>query len=194
MKKQKITAVILVLILLITGCNTNKDKRTTKQNNPKIEINTSTQNPKGRYVENNVSFPEEIDKYSFIDLSKKNDTLFLYAFTGGDQFSITGYQLNSDSTWEEATPSWLKSLSLTDFWYSGTVFEDSKGNQYLYYRNDKGNLLRSTDGTTYETLNPEGWEDKSKNNKYISPEKIAVLDDGTLVALFSNGELATYNG
>jgi len=178
MKKKKLIAVLVVLTLLITGCSRNK------------ENSASSQNIKGRYMENNISLPEGFSKNACLKLTQKNGLPFLYAFTGEEHFTIIGYQMNRDGTWSEDTPKWLESVSLpAKPSIQDKVFEDSNGNQYLYYvelLNDsfKGNLLRSTDGITYETLHPEGWEDKDPEyDFYTAPENVDILEDGTLVTL-----------
>jgi hypothetical protein len=125
---------------------------------------------------------------------------FLYAFFPEDDLTITGYQMNNDGSWSEDTPEWLKSDSLLDAsFYMPEIFEDGKGNQFLYYLvveedNFKAKFFRSTDGATYEPLSPEGWNEFYPETKYvITPRKVTVLEDGTLAALFSDGEISFYD-
>lgn len=55
-------------------------------------------------------------------------------------------------------------------------------------------LLRSADGTNYENITPEEWITKDEDyGFYKYPELVNVLPDGTLVALFFDGEIAFYN-
>jgi len=187
MKKSKLLIIVLSLVLLITGCSN------------KGISSTSTGNSKGRYVENNVTLPEGLNASS-LQLTKKNGLPFLYSFITTSACTITGYQMNSDGTWTEDTPEWLKSLSLPeDASFMAQVVDDINGNQYLYYTellNDslKGHLLRSTDKITYETLSPEGWDEVDPEyNIYRSPGKIAILDNGTIAALFNNMKVEFYN-
>ncbi len=188
MKKKIVLLILLSLIIFISGCRS------------KEESSASIQNNKGRYMENEISLPEGLDENVTLTLTKKNGMPYLNVFTGEEQCTITGYQMNDDGTWTEDTSEWLKSLSFSSSdSYRNVVLEDASGNQYLYYTeilNDsyKGNILHSTDGTTYETLNPEGWEDKNpEHGTYTAPEKVAMLKDGTLVSLFFSGEVDFYN-
>jgi hypothetical protein len=186
MKKKKVLLILIALMLLSTGCS-------------KKAVDTSDQSLKGRYVEKNLAIPEEIGISAIVGLTKKDNMPFLYGFDE-DPYAINGYRLNSDGTWTEATPSWLKSLSLPEGWsYRPLVFEDANGYQYFYYTesiNDslKSNLLRSTDGSTYEILQPEGWNEKDPDyGNYNSPANINILEDGTLVALYYGGEVVFYD-
>ncbi len=186
---KKVFAGLLVFVLLLTGCSTKEEK------------NVSSSSIKGRYVEMDVSLPEEFDKSTVLQLTKKNGMPFLYAFSSEGALTITGYQMNNDGSWSEDTSEWLKSDSLLKAsFYEPEVFEDANGNQFLYYfdlEEDtlKANLFRSTDGTTYDTISPEGWNElyPESDNYYITPRKVTVLEDGTLAALFSDGELSFYN-
>ncbi len=186
---KKVFAGLLVFVLLLTGCSTKEEK------------NVSSSSIKGRYVEMDVSLPEEFDKSTVLQLTKKNGMPFLYAFSSEGALTITGYQMNNDGSWSEDTSEWLKSDSLLKAsFYEPEVFEDANGNQFLYYfdlEEDtlKANLFRSTDGTTYDTISPEGWNElyPESDNYYIAPRKVTVLEDGTLAALFSDGELSFYN-
>lgn len=188
MKKKKVLLILLVLVLLITGCSSTKEK------------STSTQKTKGRYMEKVISLPDNLSKNSKVKLIKKDGLPFLYAFTSEEPYSITGYQMNKDGNWIDSTPEWMKSITFSaNYIHEFEVSEDAKGNQYLFYVelvDDllKGNLLRSTDGTTYETLHPKGWEDKNlEYGIYDTPKKIALLEDGTIVALMYNGVINFYN-
>jgi ABC-type glycerol-3-phosphate transport system substrate-binding protein len=188
MIKKKVLLVFLVLVLLITGCSRKDDK------------STSIQKTKGRYMENVITLPETLNMNSRVRLIKKDSFPFLYVLSSEIPYTITGYQLNSDGNWIEATPEWMKSLTIpSNNIISFDVSEDAKGNQYLIYVETiddslKGNLLRSTDGTTYEALHLEGWEDKDPEyGLYDAPLKFAVIEDGTLVALLYNGKINFYN-
>lgn len=77
--------------------------------------------------------------------------------------------------------------------------EDQKGNQYLFYNELKehaliGHLLRSTDGIKFEELSPEGWSEKNEDGIYNIPAKVAILADGSLAAIFYNGDVVLYDG
>lgn len=185
---KKVFAGLLVFVLLLTGCSTKEEK------------SVSNSNIKGRYMEMDVTLPAEFDKSTILQLTKKNGMPFLYAFSSKDALPITGYQMNNDGSWTEDTPEWLKSDSLLkeDF-YEPKVFEDANGNQFLYYLaiekdSYKAKLFHSTDSTTYESILPEGWNELyPESDFYITPRKATVLEDGTLAALFDDGEIIIYD-
>ncbi|WP_313134054.1 ABC transporter substrate-binding protein [Anaerocolumna sp.] len=185
---KKVFAGLLVFVLLLTGCSTKDEKK------------VSTSNIKGRYIEMDVTLPEEFDKRVTLQLTKKNGMPFLYAFFPEDNLTITGYQMNNDGSWTEDTPEWLKSDSLLDAsFYMPEIFEDGNGNQFLYYLmieedNFKAKLFRSTDGAAYESLSPEGWNELyPESRSYNTPRKVTVLEDGTIAALFFDGEICFYD-
>lgn len=183
---KKIGVLLIVLILLISGCSNTGNKDTSSQN-------IITSNGKGRYVESNISLPKDFDTNVSLQLTKKNGMPYLYSFTEEGQLSISSFQMNQDGSWTEVTPEWLKKLNLpTGAYYQDKVLEDSAGNQYLYYVEIsdelyKANLLKSSDGISYKTLTPEGWDEKIPDyNSNHTPNDFVMLEDGTLVA--RNGE------
>ncbi|HHV09551.1 MAG TPA: carbohydrate ABC transporter substrate-binding protein [Clostridiales bacterium] len=191
---KKIFIGLLVLLLLLTGCSTKEEENVS---NPNTKERPSI---KGRYVETDISLPEAFDKSTTLQLTKKNGMPFLYAFPYKEPSTITGYQLNKDGSWTEATPEWLRSEGLLKKgFYEPGIFEDANGNQFLYYlvvQDDvfKAQLFRSTDGTAYASVSPEGWDETYPGSKaYNTPRRVTVLEDGTLAALFSDGEIAFYD-
>ena len=180
MKRKQFLCFILMFCCILCGCSQKKDTE---------ETNNSL---KGRYVEKNLPLPAEITE-EFLQLTKKDQKPLLYSFNESP-FVIAGYQLESDGTWTEVTPAWIKSISsLPRGWaYQPQFMEDSNGYQYLFYYEltDTGlipNILCSKDGTTYEALHPEGWEDSS------SFSQIAVMEDGTIAVIFYNNEVKLYS-
>ncbi len=185
MKAKQIICILLAFSLIFSGCSRKASEET-------------VQNLKGRYVEKNLDLPKDMTAGSMM-LTQKDNKPVLYNFLDTPA-TITGYQLNSDGTWAEVTPAWLKSLPpLPEGWsYRPQFMEDANGYQYLFYNelingNLKANLLRSRDGTTYEVIQPEGWDDTDPDyGFYHNPSKVTVLADGTLAAIFYDGEVITY--
>lgn len=177
---------------MISGCSKTGNKNTSSQN-------TSTQKGKGRYVESNISLPPGIDKNATLQICKKNGMPYLYSFSGDKQLTVSGFQMNQDGSWIDDTPEWLKSIDLPiGANYQNMVMDDAAGNQYLYYVEIsdevyKASILKSSDGISYDVLIPEGWDEKIPDyNSYYTPERVTVLDDGTLVA-YMLGEIKFYN-
>jgi ABC-type glycerol-3-phosphate transport system substrate-binding protein len=182
--------------------STAEDTSSTKDTSNTEDMSTTkdTSNvPKGRSIEKDLALPTDMkaDKYY---LTKKDNKPFLYGFCE-KPCSIVGYQLDQNGTWVDTTPAWLKSLSfLPEGWISQTqIMEDASGNEYLYYTElednyYKGNLLRSKDGTTYETLKPEGWEEfDSVSGGYKVPSRVTITENGTLAALYYTREAIIYD-
>ncbi|HKL98900.1 MAG TPA: hypothetical protein VJZ06_03195 [Mobilitalea sp.] len=189
MNKLKSVLIILVLALLITGCSAKGSTKAT------------TSNGKGRYMEENISLPEGISTDATLQLKKIDGMPCLYVYsTTDDDCLITRYLMNGDGTWIEDTPTWLSTVQLTPgcLWLNN-VFEDGMGNQYLYSleldgEQVKGMLLRSSDGSTYEKITPEGWDIKNEEfDFYEYPQLVNALSDGTLIALNYGGDITYYN-
>lgn len=186
MKAKQILCLVIVISCILSGCSQKGSE----------EANHS---PKGRYVERNLPLPEGITA-STITLTKKDNTPFLYSFSEAP-FSITGYRLEKDGTWTEATPEWLKALdSLPNGWsYQPQIMVASNGYQYLYYtelieNSLKASLICSKDDKTYEVLHPEGWDEVNPDyGSYNFPSKVTMLENGSLAALFYNNEVIIYN-
>ncbi len=186
MKRKHVLYLILIFCCILYGCSQKASEDTSNR-------------LKGRYIEKNLSLPAEAANAS-LQLTKKDQKPFLYSYSE-TPFAITGYQLEDDGSWTEATPAWLQALpSLPRGWtYRPQVMEATNGYQYLFYYelidNDmKANLICSKDGTTYEVLHPEGWDERDPaSGSYTFPSMVALLEDGTLAALNYSGEVNLYD-
>ncbi len=186
MKKIYILSCMLILCCTLYGCSQKPSEDTSNR-------------LKGRYIEKNLPLPEETAGKA-LQLSRKDQKPLIYGFSE-TPFAITAYQLEDDGTWTEVTPAWLKSISsLPEGWsYEPQVIEGADGSQYLFYFEQNGNnlkrhLLRSKDGVIYEALHPEGWEEPDPDSGfYFYPSKITVLEDGSIAAIFFNGEVKVYS-
>ncbi len=199
---KKLILILMVFTLLITGCS-KKDTSSSKEDsssNTESSKKSTNNNEMGLYMEESLTLPENFSSEATLQLNKISGMPCLYVYTPEGNVKITRYLMKEDGTWTEDTPEWLRTLKLsTDYLYQSRVIEDSKGNQYLYCLEEegedvKGKLLRSSDGSTYEILTPEGWNEKDEEyGFYYCPELVNVLEDGTLTALFYDGEIAFYN-
>lgn len=217
---KNIFLVLLVFVLLLTGCTGAKDNDSmlhtnetegskTKDSDTKVpsvhntknNLETNTKgNMKGRYVEMNLPLPKVFEKGTTMQLTKKDGQPFLYVFSYYDSITVAGYRMDEDGSWIEDTPVWLKDISFSkEGFYEPAVFWDGRGGQYLYYLVIKdyiyeGKLLYSSDGITSKEIVPKGWNEEVEGSKLNSaPKKVQVLEDGTLVALFFSGEVIFYD-
>ncbi len=186
MKAKQVLCLVLVISCILCGCSQ-------KASEDAIHIT------KGRYVEKNIPLPEGITANS-IFLTIKDNTPFLYCFSEYP-FSITGHLMEKDGTWTEATPEWLQILAPPSrgWSYQPQIMEASNGYQYLYYtelidNSLKANLICSKDGKTYEVLHPEGWDEVDPDyGSYKFPSKVTMMEDGSLAAIYFNGEVVIYS-
>lgn len=204
MKKQYLLTAILILALLITGCSRKNSTRTATdgEKGHKSSTQTAADGENGRFMEASISLPEDIGKDVPIQLAKINGMPGLYVYSKeGDKCIIKRYLMKENGTWTEETPEWLNSVQLSpDLRWLTKIIEDGNGNQYLYSLEQadddqvKGMLLRSCDGKTYEKITPEDWNTINEDyGIYFYPELINVLSDGTIIALFFDGEITFYN-
>ncbi|MGF7141792.1 hypothetical protein HNQ56_000202 [Anaerotaenia torta] len=213
MIRKKFLCCILIICCILAGCSQkepaaeNRPREGETAGSKKEDAPSQSQRPsntkkaggslKGRYVEKELSLPEDT-KGSSLQLARNDQQILLYSFHE-TPFSITCYQLENDGTWTEITPAWIKSIpSLPKGWtYRPQVMEDGSGSQYLFYfelgdPGLKAHLLRSKDGMTYETLYPEGWNDPEYGT-LTYPSMVSVMESGTIAAIFSNGEVCLYS-
>ena len=191
MNKVKLLSLLLIAALLITACSTKDSGK------------AAYSNGKGRYMEEDIALPEDISNdasVKLLQLKKEKGMPCLYAYTDTDgSCHPTRYLMKKGGSWTQDTPEWMSNVRLDpDCLWLANIFEDEKGNQYLYSlelegEQVKGMLLRSADGKNYEKLTPEGWDVKNEYDYYDYPQAINVLPNGTLVALFFDGEIALYN-
>lgn len=185
MKAKRILCLVLAASLLLGGCSQKPS-------------DNSSHSQKGRYVEKSMPLPEGAKGNIF--LTKLDNTPFLYSFME-EPFSITGFRLEKDGTWTEATPEWIKSLSPLPkgYSYQSQIMEDGNGYQYLYYTelintSLKPNLICSKDGKSSEVLKPEGWEEVNPDyGNYNFPSQVTMLEDGSLSALYYTREVSIYD-
>jgi hypothetical protein len=201
--RQTALCILLILCFILSGCSKGKVSETTvlpKEQSKRNENDANeTTTLKGRYLEKSFALPEGV-KADYYYLTKKDNQPVIYCFND-DPCTIIGYQLDQNGTWNDITSPWLKNLSsLPAGWCSlAQVLRDANGYEYLFYTEYvtgglKGALLCSKDGTTYESIKPEGWEDLDPaTGIYNAPAKITILEDGTLAALMYSNEVIIYD-
>ncbi|WMJ85711.1 ABC transporter substrate-binding protein [Anaerocolumna sp. MB42-C2] len=185
--KKVILTLLIFCMFSAYGCSSKRD------------VNDTEKVLMGRYVESQLSLPKGINPNDKLQLTKKDDKPFLYVLKAVNPRTITGYQMEKDGSWIEATPKWLKEIKINKNIYQFKIFDNLSGAQYLYYIeiiNDcfKGNLFCSDDLKTCKTLKPEGWEDKTKDGFYDAPDNVCVLHDGTIAAIYHGRNIYFYNG
>lgn len=197
-RKNKIQICLIAILLfaiLVTGCN--------KKNN---EEQTSV---KGRYVETEVTLPEEIKDAQLIKMqqSDKNLPVIYVVNENGKGVSIDRYELLEDNTWSKESPEWLQNIELQDEdklespkISIDNIFKDKDGNEYLTYGEYNGYtgltyLCMTTNGKERTYIELEDWNQPIKDDQgiyYNCPTGITVLDNGDILAGF-NQEVTIYD-
>lgn len=181
-QKRKLAVLSCMLMFgLITACTGCQKKS--------ANVSTDTV-AKGRYVEQDFKLPELSEKETLVAMTSTKDGLpLLYSYILGDNsISITTYTYTSDGTITKDAPKWLQSMEF-DTKYAPVLSYSmtSDGTQYFLvsecdYDYCHGSLYQTKDGVERTELTMKGWDKMLDNgNPSISPTKIGVLDNGTIV-------------
>ena len=175
-----------IVMGLFTGCGKKND----------LQIAASPDEvQKGRYVETELSLPEEWKDKNISQIFRSGDELhFLVAGGSEGQTTLEEWKLEEGDTLTEVTKDWLKAfpegkdLENSD---SFTLLQDAEGNQYLYgncYRDEESSsahLWKETDGNALD-ITPQKWLepiDMDGYRFYDTPQYVTLTEDGLLVGL-----------
>ena len=150
---------------------------------------------KGRYVETELSLPEEWKDKNISQIFRSGDELhFLVAGGSEGQTTLEEWKLGEGDTLTEVTKDWLKALpegKNLESSDSFTLLQDAEGNQYLYgncYRdeeNSSAHLWKEADGSALD-ITPQKWlepMDMDGYRFYDTPQYVTMTEDGLLVGL-----------
>ena len=187
MQKGIALATCMAIVMgLLTGCGKKND----------LQIAASPDEvQKGRYVETELSLPEEWKDKNISQIFRSGDELhFLVAGGSEGQTTLEEWKLGEGDTLTEVTKDWLKAfpegkdLENSD---SFTLLQDAEGNQYLYgncYRDEESSsahLWKETDGNALD-ITPQKWLepiDMDGYRFYDAPQYVTLTEDGLLVGL-----------
>lgn len=187
MQKGIALATCMAIVMgLLTGCGKKND----------LQIAASPDEvQKGRYVETELSLPEEWKDKNISQIFRSGDELhFLVAGGTEGQVSLEEWMLGEGDTLTEVTKDWLKALpegkdlENSD---SFTLLQDAEGNQYLYgncYRDEESSsahLWKKVDGNALD-ITPQKWlepMDMDGYRFYDTPQYVTLTEDGLLVGL-----------
>ena len=181
-----LTTCMAIVMGLLTGCGNKND----------LQIQTSPEEAqKGRYVEKELSLPEEWKDKSISQIFRSDDELhFLVAGGAEGQVSLEEWKLGEGDTLTEVTKDWLKALPEGKGLESSdsfTLLQDTEGNQYLYgncYRDEESSsahLWKETDGSALD-ITPQKWLEPMDMDGYRffdTPQYVTLTEDGLLVGL-----------
>ena len=125
MQKGIALATCMAIVMgLFTGCGNKND----------LQIQTSPEEAqKGRYVEKELSLPEEWKDKSISQIFRSDDELhFLVAGGSEGQTTLEEWKLGEGDTLTEVTKDWLKALPEGEGLESSdsfTLLQDAEGNQ-----------------------------------------------------------------
>lgn len=187
MQKGIALATCMAIVMgLLTGCGKKND----------LQIAASPDEvQKGRYVETELSLPEEWKDKNISQIFRSGDELhFLVAGGSEGQTTLEEWKLGEGDTLTEVTKDWLKALpegkdlENSD---SFTLLQDAEGNQYLYgncYRDEESSsahLWKEVDGNALD-ITPQKWlepMDMDGYRFYDTPQYVTLTEDGLLVGL-----------
>ena len=187
MQKGIALATCMAIVMgLLTGCGNKND----------LQIQTSPEEAqKGRYVETELSLPEEWKDKSISQIFRSDDELhFLVAGGSEGQTTLEEWKLGEGDTLTEVTKDWLKALPEGKDLESSdsfTLLQDAEGNQYLYgncYRDEESSsahLWKEVDGNALD-ITPQKWlepMDMDGYRFYDTPQYVTLTEDGLLVGL-----------
>ncbi|WP_167957671.1 ABC transporter substrate-binding protein [Anaerosporobacter faecicola] len=190
MRKNKRALCILVVLSMVVssvlaGCG-KKDKKTTNE-------------VKGRYIEEEQEIPEEIKNLEVIKMvqSEKGQPI-LYAYEDqGESCSVSKYERSEDGTWKIEQPQWLQDIPIMDkeklenpSMVVDNICLDQEGKEYLTYSEYNGYtgltyLCTSSDGKERTYLDFEGWNEAIEDDQgtyYDTPMGVGVLYNGDVIA------------
>ena len=186
----------IVLIMAVTGCN-SKDNMGAEADQG-IEAGKSFEGElsKGRYVEEDVVFPEGINPKGFIAITASlNGDIELYTYNDG---SYERHLLNKK--WSKAEAEALQksgnfgidNFSIRKIFYG----EDKK--QYLLGESNSdyhSSLYRLSDTGVFEKVGVKRFEDINEDwgNLPCRPEVIKVLENGMIAAAYPWGVIEVYS-
>lgn len=182
-KKLMVILLAASMVVQLFGCGQQKEA-SKEQAEPE----------KGRYVEKDISLPEEIDSKDIIQIGKREDSLCIYVKEQKeDEIKIVSY-LYKNGNFEVHTPAWLEDLSFSKDvlcnYIPIKVIENVAGKSYLFCafmegEDSIGHLFCSQDGVVAEDVTPGDWlVPVTIYNFYQVPEDVDVLEDGTVVAFY----------
>lgn len=185
-KSKKIIAFLINAVLVLgtlSGCGNTKD----------TEEDTLTGQQKGRYVETELTMPQELADGEVKQIFRVNEELHLLLSREEErQASLQEWVLREGGSFEEVTGEWLKSLSFPHEEYGKLkLMQDKEGTQYLYatFSDEtdqyyQGHLWKSN-GDAAVDITPEKWRVLNEDmGFYEYALDITLLDDGTMVSYF----------
>ena len=187
MQKGIALATCMAIVMgLFTGCGNKNDQQIAA---------SPDEVQKGRYVETELSLPEEWKDKNISQIFRSGDELhFLVAGGSEGQVSLEEWMLGEGDTLTEVTKDWLKALpegKNLESSDSFTLLQDAEGNQYLYgncYRDEESSsahLWKEADGSALD-ITPQKWlepMDMDGYRFYDTPQYVTMTEDGLLVGL-----------
>lgn len=187
---KKVLAVLLAVLmsLQLFGCGDKKEAA----NNPQAATPD-----KGRYVEKDVTLPDNIKGEDIIQIGKMDDSLCVYTMEeDGNDYKFVCY-LYKDGSFTVHTPAWLESIRINKEDYCSymatKIVNNVAGKSFLFCSLNKdesivGHLYFSNNGTDVVDGTPADWlvEDPDYHF-YDIPTSVMLLENGTLVAPFYRG-------
>lgn len=145
---------------------------------------------KGRYVEREEAWPEELADWTVMQIFTVEDKLHLLASKQTDGKTVLREWEKQEGGYVDVTQNWLTSMELNcGDWMEARLVQAQDGTQYLYagYMEEEldnflGHLWRGEEDAAVE-ITPEKWSVPNEEwGGYEMIQDLTALDNGTLVA------------
>ncbi len=190
--------VALVLIIAITGCSSKEDKDIKYNNNIEADKTLEGVLSKGRYVEENMTFPEGITPNEFVSLTASPDgEIELYAYNNN---SYEKYLYMDEKKWRKAEAEALQKfndINTNNFIIQKIFYGEDKR---LYLLGDTitdyhSVLYQLSEAGVFEKVELKRFEDNYKewDNIPYTPKVLKVLENGMIAAAYSWSVIEIYS-
>lgn len=186
-RKRSVSIILIGILLLSTlsGCRKNTKDR---------ETDAEQANALGRYVEEEVAFPQGVEPEEFITLTKTPDGgIELYAYNDGNYEKYKYVKKEWERDIAEGLHTFKSSYLISDIFYGedGKQYLSSNTLEYKY------ELYRLSEKGEYEKILiqkfEEVYEQKQDYKKYYRPNSLKILENGMIAVSYNSGDLLVYS-
>lgn len=167
-------ALSLCLALAASACGASSDTSGGGSSGPQ-DANV----PMGRYVETNLTMPDDINTNLNIMTSTNADgSIDLYGFTQGDSAVSTRWHSADGSSWQRADDPWMKQLPVPGYFRNAAEAPD--GTRFFLYEDEPGalHLYRVKDGSAEEITVPSWREEAPADGSLAAAGGAVTISEG----------------
>lgn len=192
---KKIVSIIMLVLFIITvsGCSA-KDGHSQEGNENAEDKALLGQSLKGRYVEETIEFPQDLEHTAFISIAiTPEGSLELYALNDGkyEKYIYVDRQWSKEDAQAFMEFSNIPDLVITKVFYGQDGRLYSLGDIFPSYQNV---LYRLSDTGEFEKIEVKRFEETYEDwgDLNYRPENIKVLENGMIAAVYPWGVIEVY--